>query len=458
VDGNVAFDDDRIRVSASGDANLGILQGFFRDIRSSGSAGLKAEVTGSLKKPVFSGSATLANGRIRYYSLPHSLEAINGRVSFDAGGIRLDDVKARLGGGDVVFGGRIAMNGFALGELSLTANGEQMRLRYPEGFRSLVDADLSVRGPITAPVLNGTVTIRDALWARRLEPDADILALTRRSGTITDAPAATTFPLRFNVNIVAPPGSLRIENNVAHIAGGAELRLQGTYDRPVLLGRANIDRGDFVFEGNRYLVTRGNIDFWSPTRIDPSFDLEAETRVRVFNQAVQSQSQTFRVTVSFNGTSKAFSYAFNSDPPLPEIDVISLLLGQTPNVDDPLRALRPGEVARSERELIQQVAGRILAAPITRPFTSPVERGLGVDVLITPVVGSESDPLAASARLIIGKRISNRAYITFARALGNASRDQILVVEYDQSDKLGWVLTNNGDRTFAIDFRVRHRF
>jgi hypothetical protein len=31
------------------------------------------------------------------------------------------------------------------------------------------------------------------------------------------------------------------------------------------------------------------------------------------------------------------------------------------------------------------------------------------------------------------------------------------VLEYDQNDRLGWVLTQNGDRTFSIDFRVQHR-
>ena len=51
---------------------------------------------------------------------------------------------------------------------------------------------------------------------------------------------------------------------------------------------------------------------------------------------------------------------------------------------------------------------------------------------------------------------SARAYVTFARALGNVSRDQILVLEYDQNDRVGWVLTQNSvDRTFSIDFRVR---
>ena len=67
-----------------------------RDIRSSGGASLKAQITGPLDKPVFSGSAAITNGRVRQLSLPHSLEAINGQISFDAGGVRIDDVRARL--------------------------------------------------------------------------------------------------------------------------------------------------------------------------------------------------------------------------------------------------------------------------------------------------------------------------------------------------------------------------
>ena len=32
------------------------------------------------------------------------------------------------------------------------------------------------------------------------------------------------------------------------------------------------------------------------------------------------------------------------------------------------------------------------------------------------------------------------------------------MLEYDQTDRLGCVLTQTGDRTFAIDFRVRRSF
>jgi hypothetical protein len=101
-----------------------------------------------------------------------------------------------------------------------------------------------------------------------------------------------------------------------------------------------------------------------------------------------------------------------------------------------------------------------LTGSISAPVRRVVEETLRLDTAqITPSFGTESDPFAPSARLILGKRLSPRAYLTFSRALGvSAGRDQIIVLEYDQSDRLGFVLTQTGDRTFAVDFRVRRTF
>ena len=456
LEGNVNLHESTISVTASGDANLGILQGFYRDLRSSGAATLKATVDGTLAKPVFSGSATIANGRVRQLSLPHSLESINGQLSFDAGGIRLDNVHARLAGGDVTFGGRVALNGFAPGELNLTATGQQMRIRYPEGFVSNIDADLALLGQPSSPLLRGTVTVHDALYSKRFEPNADLFNLTTGGAPLAGAAATTTLPIRFDVQIDAP-SSLRVENNLARMVASADLQLRGTYDRPLLFGSAQIDHGDVIFEGNRYLVTRGTIGFANPARIEPYFDIEAETRVRV-----AGQSLAYRVTLGFTGTASRMSMNLNSDPPLSSVGILLLLLGETSAQDlqnAELRTLNPTASTRSEEDLMKAATARFLTGSLSAPVNRAVEQTLGVDLQITPTIGSsETDPLTPSARVILGKRLSSRAYVTYARPLGTTpSATQILVLEYDQNDRLGWVLTQNGDRTFSIDFRVQHR-
>ncbi len=456
LDGRLGLKDQTIDVQATGDANLGILQGFFRDLRSRGTADLKAQLSGSFTKPVFAGSATLNDGRLRHFSLPHSLESINGRVSFDASGIRVDEVTGRLGGGNVTFGGRIGLNGFALGDLSLTATGERMTVRYPEGFRSIIDADLGLQGTMNALVLNGTVVVQDGVWSKRIETSPDLFNLAGASSTSLGSGAAAAAPLvRFDVAIVAA-SSLHIQNNVANMVASADLRLQGTYERPLLFGRAEIERGDVLFEGNRFIVTPGgSIDFFNPSRIEPFFDIEAETRVR-------RPGQPYRLTIGLSGTTSRFSYALNSDPPLPEVDIISLLFGQNVDLQDAeLRALRSNAAQQSEEALLREGMARLLVSPISTPVGRALGQAFGVDtVQITPSLGTETDTLTPSARVVIGKRISNRAYLTFARALGTSSsdRDQVIVLEYDQNERLGWVFTQLGDNTFALDFRVRHRF
>jgi hypothetical protein len=201
------------------------------------------------------------------------------------------------------------------------------------------------------------------------------------------------------------------------------------------------------------VVTRGSIDFLNPAgRLEPLFDIEAETRIRV-------PSQTYRVTLGIAGTPDQANLNLGSDPPLPSVDIITLLLGGTANVEDAeLRALRPGATTESQEALLRQALSRLLAAPLSAPVRRVVEETFGVTAQITPTIGTEADPWLSSARIILGRRLSPRAFLTYARALGTANRDQIIILEYDQSDRLGFVLTQNSEGTFAIDFRVRHSF
>src|SRR5262249_23026247 len=112
VSGSIDLNAEKIAMRAAGGANPVVLQGFFKDVRGSGRAELTAAVDGPLKQPVFSGDATIADGRVRHFSLPNALDDINGTLHFDAGGIRLGDVSATFGGGRVQFGGRIGFDGY----------------------------------------------------------------------------------------------------------------------------------------------------------------------------------------------------------------------------------------------------------------------------------------------------------------------------------------------------------
>ena len=465
VSGSIGLHDERIALHAEGDANLGILQGFFRDVRGSGHAELSASVDGPLRQPVFSGSATIAGGRVRHLSLPNALDAINGVVHFDSQGVRLDDLGATMGGGQIQFGGRIGFDGYTPGELNVTVRGENVRLRYPEGVRSQIDGDLALRGPFTSPTLGGTVTVRNAVWSERIDPTAGLFDFGGGDGSVVpavDVPAEAV-PLRFDIRVLVP-STLHIDNNlVENLVASADLQLRGTYERPVVLGRAEVDRGVVRFEGRRYSISRGTIDFTNPARIEPFFDVEAETMVRV-------PGQTYRVIVSAAGTADRLQPQLSSDPPLPAADVVSLLFsdvrrGQSASGavgDVELRALQnPNE---RQTDILTTRATQLLATPISAEVGRVVEQTFGVDTfqlspsLVDPYSQSTTLRVNPSARVTIGKRISDRVFLTYSRSISTATNDQIILLEYNESDLLSWILSRNEDETYAIEFRVRHTF
>ena len=454
--GAVDLAGDEVSVGVDGDVNLDILQGMFQRLRGSGSAVVDAEVAGRVRRPVLTGQAAVRNGRIRHISLPHALEDINGRIVFERGGVRFDELTASMGSGPIQLGGRAGIDGFELGELGITATARDMQLRFPEGFRSNVDTDLVLSGPPGRPVLGGEVNVRDAVLLGGLDDVTMGLLGGGGSDAGGDGAAAESgLPLRFDVRIEAP-SSLRIDNRLASVVSSAELTLQGTWEQPVLLGAVDLERGIAFFEGNRYRLNHGTIGFANLNRIEPFVDVEVETDVRV-------PGQTYRVMVRATGTPDGLVPTLSSDPPLPEVDVLSLLLGDTrdPRSAD-LRAARAPELAQQQR--FQAGAARLLTSPLSSSVGRVVQDSFGVDTFqITPSLGGDpssrqSAEINPTARMLVGKRISDRTHVTLSRAISGANRDLIVVLEHDQSDRLTWILSQNEDRTYALDFRVRHAF
>jgi translocation and assembly module TamB len=406
-----------------------------------------------MRNPVVTGAMTVGDGRIRHFDLPHALEAINGSIDFDSRGIRLDGLSGRLGGGDVQFGGRLGIEGYRLDRLDVTMTGRNMRLRFPEGMRSAVDADLNVTGTLENPTLGGNVLVRNAVYTRRFEAGGGILDLTRGSAQASTTSLRTTIPLRYDVRINVP-STLRVENNTARVVAAADLQLRGTFDRPLLFGRADIERGEIRFEGKRYIVTRGTIDFNNPARIEPFFDIETETRVRV-------PGQTYRITVRASGTFARLTPEFTADPPLPEIEVLSLLFADVAPGRD-VEFSRYSTNITPQVQLARERAARALTGTLSAEVGRVVEQTFGVDTFqLTPSFGElyqQSSRFNPGARVTIGKRLSERVFLTYSRSLASTTQDQIILIEIDQSDRLSWILSRNEDRTYALDVRVRHVF
>jgi hypothetical protein len=444
--------DRTINMRANGDANLAVLQGFISDLRSSGTASLAGTLEGPLDNPIAGGTLTLKNGRIRHFALPHAIENLDGPIRFDSGGVTLDGLTGRLAGGDVKFGGRVDKDGYLPGRFDVTMNGRDMRLRFPEGMRSLVDADLTLQGTRESAVVSGLVAVKDAVYTQSFNTGS----LFDFGGDPSLAPPAApseTLPVRLDIRINAP-STLQVQNRTLRLVANADLQLRGTIDRPVLVGSAEIVRGEALYEGKRFLITRGTVDFNNPARIEPFLDIEAETRIRV-------PQETYRVTLRVTGPLAQPNVSFDSDPPLGEIEILALIFGDVaPGANAELAQFDPNT---PQARLFQERAARALTGVFSSEVSRVVEEAFGVDTFqITP---SLQDPNLQSARniepgmrLTVLKRLSDRLYLTYSRSLSSSTRDQVVLLEFDQTDRLSWILWRNEDGIYALDWRVRKTF
>jgi hypothetical protein len=461
IAGSVDLHNEQIEMRFGGGANLRILEGFTHNVRSAGSATVKAALSGPMRNPMLSGNMIIADGRLRHFSLPHGLDQVRGDVTFDSNGVNLDGVSAQLGGGPVTFGGTIGIDGYRPGRVDVTMVGENMRLRYPNSssawLRATVDADLALEGTVESLTLRsgpGGVVVRDAQYRQDFETGVNFFDFgTSQAAAPTYAAATPSLPLRYDIRITAP-STIRAENNLLRdVVARADLWLVGNYERPGLQGSIDMERGDVFFLGKRYQIRRASITFNNPSAIEPFFDLEAGTRIRV-------PGETYIVTVTATGPDPLRTLQLSADPNLPDYQLYALLLSDIPPNRDVESAQYAG-VTPQEQLLRDQIARSLTSLPLSQASRA-IQEAFGVDSV--QLTTSLTDPtlqtvrLDPAARVTVLKRVNNRMYVTYSRSLSSSTRDQVILIEIDQTDQLSWIMSRNEDGTYALDFRVRRTY
>ena len=219
-----------------------------------------------------------------------------------------------LAGGRLTIEGQAAYPGGRLTSYDIRPTGRGLALRYPEGLRSLLDAELRLFGDAGKQWITGTIDVRQALYTKRYDVASELLGARR----VLPLPEAASLEEGAQLDLrVRAPGTVRIDNNLATLAASADLAIQGTTRAPVVTGRAEIERGRLFFQGRTYVIQRGALDFVNPQRLDPLFDIEAETRIR-----------SYRVTLRVSGTLERVTPTLTSDPPLSSLQILALLAGQ----------------------------------------------------------------------------------------------------------------------------------
>jgi translocation and assembly module TamB len=425
-----------LAITARGTADLRALAALSRRLRGSGSARLSVTVSGTSLDPRVDGRLTLEGAGLRVRGFPHGLEATQGSVRFNESALEVEGITGTLAGGTVELQGRATYAQGKVTSFDLRPVGHDIALRYPEGIRSLLDADLRLFGDDDRQWLTGSIDVKQATYSRRYDVASELLA------THPAAEGATTLEegLRFDLKIRAP-GTLRIDNNLANLQARADLTLQGTASEPVVVGRAEVDRGRLYFQGQTYVIRRGVIDFTNPRKIDPLFDIEAETRIR-----------SYRVNLKVNGTLDRVTPTLSSDPPLSSVQILNLLAGADDTVVSSMTDSQAGQTQLAATGAATLATGRLSEQV---GLERGVEKVFGLNRFsIDPSIVRGGAGTTTSARLTVGKRLTPDLSVIYSQDL-RGTEERILSVEYILSDRLSLLLTREQPGGLGFDLRLR---
>ena len=424
----------------NGALDLRLLSGLIPGADVRGPAQINTAFEGTLDHPRITGRVHIENASARAVDFPTGLSAIKGDFVFDATRLYFENVTAIAGGGQLQVTGSVNYAETPL-RYDIGVRTDRLRIRYPEGMSWLMGGSLRLTGTTSGGLLSGRVTIERVTLTQGLEVAS--MLVSAKEG-ISGQPASSAYMrnLQFDVEAVSAPDA-RMEWPGAELQADANLRVRGTWEHPILLGHIHILSGELYFAGNRYRVTRGDLNFANPFRLDPVMNVEAITTI-----------QQYEITLNFTGSASKLTLAYRSDPPLPSNDIVTLLaLGQTSSEAQ----ARSGGTAQSSTT----GASAILSEAISSQLGGRLERLFGitrfrVDPGLASVgtTGSEQNP---AARVTVEQQVTRNLTITYVSNV-SSTQEQVIQVEYNVDRNVSVVALRDQNGTFGIDIKIKKRF
>jgi translocation and assembly module TamB len=423
----------------NGRMDLGVLQVFYPSLGSAGSLIVTATVRGALDSPQIGGRMEIRDASLSLADFPNGLSHANGIVLFAGNRATIQSLSGETGGGKLDLTGFAGMAGDQT-VFQLHANAKEVRVRYPAGVSTVVDASLNLTGTTERSMLAGSITV----LRTGFNPESDFSSVLASSAAPFQTPSASGGPLaglNFDILVQTSP-DVQVESSLTQDVGmEANLRLKGTVSNPGVQGRVNITQGQLLFFGTRYAINQGSVAFYNQSKIEPVIDVDLETKAKGID-----------VTLNVSGTPGKLNLTPRSDPPLQFSEIVAFLAtGAAPTTDPTLLT----ESSTAPQSWQQMGASALLGQAIASPVTGRLQRFFGVSRLrIDPTLpGVENNP---QARVTLEQQVTPAITFTYITVVSN-SNPQVIGIEWDLGKQWSVSALREENGVFGIDFYVKRR-
>ena len=438
----------------SSSVDLGLLEGLTDIVADvSGAITLNVDVVGTTVDPHFDGRVDVTNAN--FLVVDSGARYKNGRLAAQLATDRItvESLHVEDANGDPLdVDGSLGTHELRVGDLSINVTARQFEVLRNEYGRMDINAKLELRGQFESPRLSGRITVSGGLLnvdrildRTMLHPYSVQAARSPEVDAIVALNPWDRLGLGIELNV---PNTLRMVGDSVQVSAGTPLGIGNINLRALgdlylykdpgqpLYVTGSLDQvtGRYVFQGRRF-------DLDPTSSITFGGDLNPELFVLVTRDISGVQA---RVTIA--GALNEPELRLASTPPLPESDILSLIVFNTST----------NQLSTLQQQQLAVRAGTLAAGFVAAPILASLERSLGVDTL-------EIEPTAdigggTGARVTIGNEIAPGLVARFSRNFGNVDYDEATVEYYlSRILRIRATFTDAGATAALSQFRIVER-
>lgn len=414
-------------VLLKGSMDLKVAQMFDPDIVSSGQVQFDIDSYGKRSDPNVNGQIRITNVNVTAAAVPLGLQNGNGVLTLLKDRLQITQFNGLIGGGDFSASGGVIYRPAMRFDVGLSTH--DTRVLY-NNIRGAFNTKLVLMGTLDSAQLQGQVSLEQLQFT----PAFDLMDfMGELGGGAATPPPVGGFQQALSLNIgIKSTAGVNLVSRTMSLQAATNLRLTGTAAQPVMLGRVNLNGGDLIFRGNRYVLQGGTIDFVNSSQTEP-----------VVNVSVNTQVQQYNVQMHFWGPADHLHINYSSDPALPPSDIINLIaFGQTQEASA-ANPNPPGSLA----------AEQLVASQVSSQITSRVEKVAGLSQLsVDPLLGTNQGE-SPGARITVQQRVTGKIFVTFSTDT-TSTQNSVIKLEYHQSPRVSYSGTRDQNGGFGFDRRI----
>ncbi len=372
------------------------------------------DVSGSLKKPQINGQLILENIR---YSMPNlKLDSVYSIVQFQNSHIALEHLRGKINKGSFEIDGSADMSDGKISSLNINFACDNVDIKHEIFGAAVLSSAIHTTAHGDSFKINGEVTIDKAIYDIPLDLEMILKMLTQVN---RPPPKQSEIAKKIYCDLgICSPHGIKVINNVADVDINLDLQIKGYLSRMNVYGTITTPHeGTIKYLGKQFEIIHAVIQFDDPYKINPILDVEASS-------FVSTADGDYEIFMYVQGPVDKWRLELTSNPPIPEQDIISLLV---------LGRRRPiSEVITQVKDLGLDGAARDYAEELVRgTIEKTAEQTLGLEKFT--ITGDLLD--SRNLDVNIEKRFGKKFILIYGSGIESWELNRI-GVNYDVTDNI----------------------